>query len=48
VIARDEQYYRNVAHRAEAVTASAAETAVFSAPSYRNARFGVGKCMFSL
>ena len=34
---------RNVAHRAEAVTAIATETAVFSGRSYRNARLGVGK-----
>ena len=43
MIERNEQHCRNVTHRAEAVTASAAETAVFSAPSYRNARLGVGK-----
>ncbi len=43
MIVRDEQHYRNVPQRAEAVTASAAETAVFSAPSYRNERLGVGK-----
>ena len=35
--------YRNVAQGAEAVTAVAAETAVFSGRSYRNARLGVGK-----